>query len=203
RFKDGLSGTCKKCIKKYTTKWHQDNKDNKDNMKEYQKKYLKQYRQDNKDIIKDYKKQYRKENRDKIQLYQNNKRKKDIKYKTNAILSSSLGNALKSKGLSKRRRHWEDLVGWTVEEYWSHMEKLFRKKIVNGKEIVMTRDNQGYGECCWQMDHIYPNAKCGDTEEDVIYNWRLENLQPLWAKDNKIKHDSLDWIRDENKYLKI
>lgn len=45
---------------------------------------------------------------------------------------------------------------------------------------------QNYGK--WHVDHIRPCASFDMTDEkDFIECWALENLQPLWAKDNLAK----------------
>ena len=147
-------------------------------------------------------KEYRKktENREKRNKWQNNKRKIDPVYKMNHIISTGLYQSLKSKGLSKKGRHWENLIGWTQQELKDYITPLFCKKIVDGKEVVMTWENWGTE---WHIDHIYPTSLCGATEADVVYNYRLKNLQPLWKEDNIAKHNRLDWVRDPNKYIKI
>ena len=47
---------------------------------------------------------------------------------------------------------------------------------------------QNYGE--WHLDHIHPRAAhCYENSDDPDFKrcWALENLQPLWASENKIK----------------
>ena len=178
--KDGLQSECKKCGNKRGKKYR-ERSDIKEKMKKYREVP---------------------ENREKIKKernkWQNNKRKADPLYRINDAISKGLHNSLKSKGLSKNGKHWENLVGWNKQEFIDYITPLFRKKIVNGKEIIMNWKNFGSE---WQLDHICPNAKCGKTEADVIYKWRLENLQPLWKEDNREKKDRLDWSRDESKYI--
>ena len=214
--KGGLMSYCKKCAreknKEYRSKpevKERNKKRSKDynntpERKEYKKEWSKKYfqRPDVKERIKQHtqipevKAKIRKRQRE----WLNNKCKTDPFYKIKYSISRGLCKSLKFKGLSKNGRHWEDLVGYTKEEFKDYITPLFCKKIVGGKEIIMSWDNYGTE---WQLDHIYPNAKCGDTEADVIYNYRLENLQPLWKEDNQEKRDRLDWTRDPNKYIKI
>jgi hypothetical protein len=83
--------------------------------------------------------------------------------------------ALKGK---KNGRKWESLVDYTLEELMAHLERQFLPG--------MSWDN--YGE--WHLDHIIPRAAhCyqDSTDPDFQRCWALENLQPLWAKDNKVK----------------
>lgn len=55
----------------------------------------------------------------------------------------------------------------------------------------------------WQLDHIFPNDLCYNTEKAIIYNWRLENLQPLWKEDNLEKSNNIGWKRDKSRYLPL
>lgn len=85
------------------------------------------------------------------------------------------------KSNKKNGRHWQDLVGWSVEQLMPHLEAKF----VDG----MTWDNYG-GESGWQIDHITPKTwfniqAVGDDEFKKC--WALENLQPKWLADNASK----------------
>lgn len=84
---------------------------------------------------------------------------------------------------NKNGRHWEGLVGYTVEELMAHLEAQFKPG--------MTWDN--YGE--WHIDHIRPIASFNFTSPDdpeFRECWALENLQPLWAKENQQKGAKLE-----------
>jgi len=210
--KGGLRPVCKKCKNEIQREYSQ-RPEVKVHNKEYQqrpegKKYKKEWAKVYNKIpeVKEKLKKYNqipkiKERRLKRQReWLNNKYKTDPFYKIKYLISRGLCKSLKFKGLSKRNRHWEDLVGYTKEEFKDYITPLFRKKIANGKEVIMTWENHGTK---WELDHIYPNAKCGSTEAEIIYNYRLENLQPLWKEDNQEKRDRLNWARDPNKYIKI
>ena len=138
--------------------------------------------------------------KERVREWQNNRQKTDPIYRIKHSISSGLYKSLKTKNLSKNNRHWEDLLGYNIQEFKDYIAPLFRKKIVNGKEIIMSWNNHGTK---WEIDHIYPSSLCGNTEADIIYNYRLENLQPLWKEDNSEKNNRLDWVRDPNKYIKI
>ena len=78
----------------------------------------------------------------------------------------------------KNGRKWESLVEYTLEDLMQHLEKQFQPG--------MTWEN--YGE--WHLDHIQPRAAhCYEDSDDPDFKrcWALENLQPLWASENKIK----------------
>lgn len=88
---------------------------------------------------------------------------------------------------NKGGRHWESLVGYTLEQLKDHLESLFQSG--------MLWDNYGfYG---WHIDHKRPISSFSFTEpedEEFKQCWALENLQPLWAEDNIKKSDKWEAI---------
>ena len=90
-----------------------------------------------------------------------------------------------SLGGSKRSRPWESLVGYTLAELKVHLEARFT--------IGMNWDR--YGVFGWHVDHIIPQSRFNFNDaEDIDFKlcWSLDNLQPLWAKDNIYKSDNID-----------
>ena len=170
--------------------------------KDKNKKRLKQYRIDNKEKIKEEARRYREGNREEIRKRQVNFKKRHEKrlleqgrirgkelrknpiYRINKNMSGGIGRSLKINKLSKNRRHWEDIVGYTIQELKEHLEKLFK--------IGMSWNN--YGQNGWHVDHIIPVSffKFKSTD-DVEFKmcWSLHNLQPLWEKDNLEKIDKM------------
>jgi len=74
--------------------------------------------------------------------------------------------------------HWETITGFTLLEFITHMESKFTKG--------MGWDNYG----TWHVDHKRPvSSFTFSTKDDRAFKecWSLENLQPLWAKDNLCK----------------
>ena len=97
-------------------------------------------------------------------------------------MSNAIRHSLSQNNLSKNGRHWEDLVGYTSQELREHLESLF----TDG----MSWGNKGK----WQIDHIIPKSffkikEVGDVEFRMC--WSLDNLQPLWAKDNILKSNKI------------
>jgi len=84
----------------------------------------------------------------------------------------------------KNGRHWETLVGYTKEQLKEHLELQF----TNG----MSWDN--YGKGGWEIDHIIPrgifNFK-SIKSKGFQKCWSLENLRPMWGKDNAAKSNKL------------
>ena len=196
--------------KEYCKKYREDNKDgikerskeyvkeNKDKIVQYKKEYYKKnkekvdkknkkYQEDNKKKISLYLKEYNKKNKERIRKkgrkYDASRRKDPI-IRLNQNISGGIRSSLKSKGLSKKGRHWEDLVGYTSQELRDHLENLF--------QLGMTWRNMKE----WHIDHVLPLSffKYKSTDDvEFKYCWSLNNLQPLWAKDN---------IRKSNKIIR-
>ena len=97
-------------------------------------------------------------------------------------ISGAIRQSLKQQGISKAGCIWEKLVGYKVEQLKQHLESRFTEG--------MTWEN--YGK--WHIDHIVPIAFFKfDSPDDVEFKmcWRLENLQPMWAKDNMSKSNKI------------
>jgi hypothetical protein len=75
---------------------------------------------------------------------------------------------------NKNGRHWEDVVGYKLEDLKIHIEKQFDSK--------MSWDNYG---TYWHIDHIIPRSYF--SMEQTKDCWALENLRPLEAKENIYK----------------
>ncbi len=109
------------------------------------------------------------------------KRGLNISYRLGRSISKSMNKGLED---GKNKQHWEFLVNYTITDLKRHLKERF----IEG----MTWDN--YGHSGWHIDHIIPQSffKFG-SYNDVEFRmcWRLENLQPLWAKDNYFKRNKL------------
>lgn len=83
--------------------------------------------------------------------------------------------ALESKKFKKKSKI-ADILGCNISQLKEHLEKLFKPG--------MTWENRGfYG---WHIDHIIPLASA-KTEDEMLKLCHYTNLQPLWAKENRIK----------------
>ena len=160
--------------------------------KELAKARQKRYRDSHKEelkayweSVKDKRNEYRRseEYKAKNKIRQNNRYKTDPVYRLNKCMHSNVSGCMAAKGLRKRNRQWEELVGYTKEELMVHIQSLFLEG--------MTWEN--YGE--WHIDHIKPKSffNYKDVTDDEFKEcWSLGNLQPLWAEDN---------IRKGNRYI--
>ena len=179
--KDGLAYRCKKCENERRVKY---------DLKEYQKEYQKKYRQRNKkqrklycernkDKISKQVNEYQKQNRNKMNKYQRERFKSDPVYRLNRSMSRDVSKSLKG---DKNGHSWNKLVGYDTQELKRHLEKQFRDG--------MTWEN--YGK--WHIDHRIPVSLFniqGIKSKGFKRCWALENLQPLWAKDNHSKSNKL------------
>lgn len=116
-------------------------------------------------------------NRDKVRAASrryNEKILKEPKERIRRAISKGVVRGL----LGKKSKRTFDALPYTVEELMSHLESLFQEG--------MTWDN--YGE--WEIDHVKPHVMFDykTMECPAFYEcWALDNLQPLWAEDNRSK----------------
>jgi len=124
---------------------------------------------------------YNKNHRAEFKIYKakyREKMKNDPCYKLGHAMSSNLRDALRAK---KAGRHWEMLVGYTLEDLIQHITE----KLTNG----MTWENYG---SYWHIDHITPKSwfKYQTTDDPQFKEcWALSNLQPMLAIENMRKHN--------------
>ena len=149
-------------------------KKNKNKISEYKKVYY----QKNKDIIK-IKNKLKDKNEFllKRRVYERKKRKNDIQFK----LSRALRNRLYVIKKQKSGSAIKDL-GCTIEELKSYLESKFLPG--------MTWDNWSIDG--WHIDHIKPLSSFDLTDrQQFLESCHYTNLQPLWAKDNLLKSDTM------------
>ena len=182
----------KYCSKKCTNKNH--TKKYAENTKKYKKKYYirerdriikkskENYEKNRNERLK-YANEYRKNNKDKINKYINKRYKEDHKFRLNTIMSGGINRSLKYRNLSKNGEHWETLIINNLQEIIEHLEKNFLPD--------MTWKNYGKD---WHIHHIIPKVFFNFTSTDDVefkYMWSIDNLQPMWAKDNEEKSDKM------------
>jgi hypothetical protein len=103
-----------------------------------------------------------------------NLKRYDLKYKLNKNISSYIALSLRGE---KSGYHWEDIVGYNLNQLIKHLEKQFTPG--------MNWENRGKNG--WHIDHKIPLSVFNfKTAEDTDFKraWSLKNLQPMWAKDN-------------------
>ena len=100
-------------------------------------------------------------------------------------LSRRMSNGIRvSLRGDKSRNHWEYLVGYTTADLKKHLESLW-KTGMNWKN---------YGQYGWHIDHVIPKARLhidGVDDPTFKFCWSLDNLQPMWWKENLLKSDKI------------
>jgi hypothetical protein len=178
--KDGYQYNCKQCSKNYIKQYHQNNSD-------YQKQYSKNYRQNTPEYqkhyyhsnqlhLKQYSKNYRQNNPEYQKQYYNSRRKIDSSFKLSDGIRSLIYNSF--KGLYKKSKKTEHILGCTIEEFIQHIQTQFTEG--------MTLENHGQGIGKWNIDHIIPISSA-KTEEEIYKLNHYTNLQPLWWEENMAK----------------
>jgi hypothetical protein len=170
-------------------------KDNQDVRKEYREKNRSQISEKRKEYYrknKEKEREYKKNNRSNRNEYEKRRKQTDLMYKLSSNIRGAIWRSLKSQGISKNGRHWETLVGYTIQDLKIHLEKQFKP--------WMNWDNYGKSNILnikWSLDHIIPLSVFNFTSiEDPEFKlaWALDNLQPLDDYINKcVKKDRLDY----------
>jgi hypothetical protein len=118
-----------------------------------------------------------------FKIYKRNRLKLDINYKIRCNLATRIWYALKDICKSKST---EKLLGCNIDFLREHLQKQFKPG--------MSWSN--YGK--WHIDHIKPCASFNlnkPNEQKKCFHYK--NLQPLWAKDNRIKSNKFLILKEE------
>ena len=147
--------------------------------------YFSDWQKDNRDRLNDYHKKWREKNinkhRENKRNYEKNRKSNDPLYKLIGNFRTAIYQVLKENNI-KKNGHYFEILKYTPEQLINHLEKQFSDE--------MTWDN--YGD--WHVDHKHPislyNIKeIGDNE--FMKCWSLDNLQPMWGVDNIKKSNKL------------
>lgn len=133
-----------------------------------------------------------------IRSYQQDHREQTLTYKRtwrdahpmlrlSGSISTRIARTLRPR---KADRHWEEFVGYTLNDLVLHLESLFQPG--------MTWENYGGGSTVgWQIDHIRPIssfAYVSPDDPEFKQCWALSNLQPLWVEENARKGARWDGV---------
>jgi len=119
------------------------------------------------------------ENSTRANIARNKKRENDPATMLNHKMGCSIR---KSLGRNKNGAHWELLVGYDRIKLKQHLEAQFQEG--------MKWEN--YGE--WHIDHIIPLSIFNiESVKSKGFKkaWSLENLRPMWSRDNIKKGNKL------------
>lgn len=187
---DCLQSDCKLCKNRRAKEYYADNNEaiNEQRKKCYEtnpeifNERNKAYRKANPEVISEYNKKWKIANPDKVKVSgrkSNAKRRSTLKGRLNSNMASAINHSLHG---NKAGRHWEALVGYSLEDLIKHLEKEF----TDGMSWA-NRDE-------WHLDHKIPQSVANFTKpehEDFRRCWALKNLQPMWAVENISKSDKL------------
>lgn len=126
-----------------------------------------------------YAAQWRRNNPEKMKLACK-KWRSDSRNNTYICLRSRVYQSLGGK--LKNFKLW-DLLGYDLVQFMGHIEKQF--------QIGMTWENHGEE---WEIDHIIPiSFFLFDSPVEVEFKmcWRLENIQPMWKHEHKVKSNKI------------
>ena len=146
-------------------------------------KYWLLWSSNNKESIRLKDMRYRENNKEKKNAYNNEYQKKQraecSQFRLNCNIRRAISLSLKG---NKNGRHWEGLVGFTLIELKSHLEKQFDENM----------GWQNYGSS-WVIDHTLPLYCFKDSSEEIILKkgWALQNLRPLDKIENAKKGKQL------------
>ncbi len=173
RSSDGHHSYCKQCHnvlnKIYSVKWRQTEKG-----KQYIRNKSRENRRLDKWILygREYAKKYQASSVGLVQRRIIDRRKRNNPaFRASSNISRALRLALLN---NKAGRHWEDIVGYTLGDLKTHLEKQFTPN--------MTWNNYGL---YWHIDHIIPRSYF--TAKQIKSCWTLSNLRPLEARENLAK----------------
>lgn len=138
------------------------------------------YREKNKEQIKLKKSLYLKNNRDKANEKYRNRMENDHKFALKERIRSLIRQSLKKYSFKKNNKTSE-LLGCSIDHFKIHIEKQFKKD--------MTWENRHL----WHIDHIIPLASA-KTEDEIIKLNHYLNLRPLWANENLVKGDKMEFL---------
>jgi len=168
---------CKDCNKILNKRYNDSRKDK-----------MRDYYQDNKDIIKERNKlnysnntEYIKERNKKYAVrnksvrnnYLSNRKKVDSLFHLTVKIRNLIYISFYNGGFSKKSKT-NNILGCSFEEFKKYIESQFQEG--------MSWENQGE----WHLDHKIP-VSWAESEEKVYELNHYTNFQPLWAKDNLSK----------------
>lgn len=144
------------------------------------------YRVANSDKLKQYYEGHKTSILERQKKSQKRRRHADPAYNLRRRISCRLWAMLRHKAW----RRTEDLLGYTMQELKTHIERQFTPGMTWEKLLA--------GEI--HIDHIIPVSSFSITDvddPDFKKCWGLQNLQPLWAKDNISKSNKPheEWLR--------
>jgi len=183
--KDGLKPECRQCELDGGREYYKNNKEKRAKaISDWQKNNPEKVAAKKQRFLENHPDYYKKKGRE-----WQAKARKDPIFSLNKSIKEGIRKSLKGM---KAGRHWEGLVGYSLEDLIRHLESLFTEG--------MSWENYGKGKYKWCIDHIIPIKEWNITSTECRGFrgcWSLDNLQPLWWIRNIEKKDK----PMESKYL--
>ena len=144
---------------------------------------VKRYAEENSDKISEYQSSYKAKNKAELKknarIYKTNRRNEVPEYKVLCNLRRRMHHALNGMNKSASTR---ELLGCNDVELRGHLEYQF--------SAGMTWEN--YGRVGWHIDHIIPCSSFNLIDEEQQKEcFHYNNLQPLWATENRMKSNKV------------
>lgn len=103
----------------------------------------------------------------------------DEQRRIKSSMRTLLWQKLKNRGITRKTNKTFNLLGYSPEVLIKHLESKF--------QVGMAWNNYGP---IWHIDHMIPDSwfnYCSTEDEQFKKSWSLDNLQPLWKKENHSK----------------
>ena len=178
---------CKKCLCIKASVYR-----NREDFKEKNYNYQKNYRLENLESAKKYAKEYatkyykREDIKERRSILRKKKRNEDNIYKLITNIRSLVYNAINRNGYKKNAKT-HDIIGCSYDEFIIFLESKF-EPWMNWSNYGLYNGELNYG---WDIDHIIPSSSALN-ESDILKLNHYTNLQPLCSKINRdIKKNKL------------
>lgn len=185
---DKLATFCKSCYIENTKKYEIENPEKvKECSRRFRENMSEEQKQRRLESSRKYVESLSKEEKHNIYLRCRSKQKQ--KYEAMFFINNAISEGIRQSLLlcfeTKNLRHWEECVGYTLQELIKHLEFLFKED--------MSWEN--YGRSCkneryWEIDHKIPKTwfKFKSLDDEGFKKcWVLANLQPKWSTENQSK----------------
>jgi len=177
--------------KKYLREWR---KNNLERERKRQRKWQEKWRKKNPEKAREQDKIKREKYKERRKSYNSEYYKKRIKedprFKMRHIYSSAISARLRKRFSGKNCKSSFDYLPYTIDDLMKRLEEQFKDGM----------SWKNYGK--WHIDHITPDSHFrykNPEDEEFRKCWSLDNLQPLWAKENIRKSNKLPQALDDLK----
>lgn len=175
----------KKKIEEYQKKHYQENKDSllkkKKAWRDKNPEYDKEYYQRNKVKRSEQNKKWRLKNQTRINKNTRKRLKTDVNFKLSTTIRKRLRSAVDG----------DQKTGLAIDSLGCSIE-YFKKYIADQFNEGMSWDNHSFSG--WHLDHQIPLSVVNlEDRDDLLHVCHYTNIQPMWATDNFIKGNKINY----------